>query len=60
MKTTSEDIAKVIREARIEDSLKKKLIVRIAKAKLSLTDYEFGKYFEKIKEKLEEQERMLN
>lgn len=57
---TPADVAKLITEARVSDSLKKQLIIRLAKARTEMNDYEFAELFAQVKEKLAEKERMLN
>lgn len=60
MKYSADDIAQTVKNAKLSDSLKEKLIVKLAAARLKMTDVEFSEFFEKIKEKISETEKMLN
>ena len=60
MNVTAEEVAKVIKEAKINDSFKEDLIIYVAKARATLNNYDFTQFFEKIKEKIAEKERTLN
>lgn len=60
MRLTAEEIANTIKDAMLNDTLKKKLIIEVATARLKLSDMEFNEFFGKIKEKIVETERTLN
>ena len=60
MKFTADEIADTIKEAKLSDTLKKKLILEIAVARAKMSDVDFNEFFEKIKNKIDETERMLN
>lgn len=60
MNVKAKDIAKLIKEAKIDDKVKAHLILHLAAARNKMNDIEFTKLFKRIKERLEEQERMLN
>ncbi len=57
---TANEIADTIKEARINDDLKKQLIISLAKAKVSMSDIEFIDLFTKIKKQISQKEKELN
>lgn len=60
MTTISEEIIKIVSEARINDFEKKFLILSLAKAKTTLDGYDYEKLAKEIKEKVLKKEKELN